>query len=161
MRVSPAQTGVSAAVVVAAALVFSLMALLAGCAGDAPEVHKEALYTPESLARELAFRYRALSPEAMQSQSKSKAKTSLADRQRDDATQRKGGIGATTTKKRSGASTVDDLVADIGNKLMLVKGISRADACRKMIDTFSNDSSLTAGDKKALTEIVGRLADQR
>ncbi len=140
-------------------LVLSLMAHVPGCGPEAPEVHKDALYTPESLARELAFRYRSLNPEAKKSSPKSKSRKSSAERARDEPTQKKGGIGATTTKTRSGPATVDDLLADITNKLKLIKEMPRTDACRKMIDTISSDSSLTASDKSALTELVGRLAE--
>ena len=52
------------------------------------------------------------------------------------------------------------MLDDIDNKLDLIKGVSRPEACRKMTDTISKDSSLTESDKKSLTELVGRLADE-
>ncbi len=45
-------------------LALALPALATGCGPGTPEVDKSALYTPESLADELAFRYRALKPDA-------------------------------------------------------------------------------------------------
>jgi hypothetical protein len=67
--------------------------------------------------------------------------------------------GRAATKKRTGPPTIDDLLADIENKLNLLKGISRSDVCRKMIDTISQDGSLKASDKKTLTELVSRLSE--
>ncbi len=51
------------------------------------------------------------------------------------------------------------MLDDIDSKLDLIKGVSRPEACRKMTDTISKDSSLTEGDKKSLTELVGKLAN--
>ena len=45
-------------------LTLALPALVPGCGPAMPEVDKAAFYTPESLAAELAFRFRALSPDA-------------------------------------------------------------------------------------------------
>ncbi len=69
--------------------------------------------------------------------------------------------GAGVKKKATGPTTIDDVLDDIDNKLDLIKGISRPEACRKMVDTLSQDSSLTESDKKTLTELVGKLTDGR
>ncbi len=53
------------------------------------------------------------------------------------------------------------MLDDIDNKLDLIKGISRPEACRKMIDTFPRTARSRESDKKTLTELVGKLADGR
>jgi hypothetical protein len=52
------------------------------------------------------------------------------------------------------------VLEDIDSKLGLIKGVARPEVCRKMTDAISKDSSLTEGDKKSLTELVGRLSDE-
>jgi hypothetical protein len=72
--------------------------------------------------------------------------------------------GASVKKKATakGPTTIDDVLDDIDDKLDLIKDQSRSEACRKMVDTLSKDSSLTESDKKSLTElVVGKLADGR
>jgi hypothetical protein len=149
--------------VVAVSMVLSLVlsAIMPGC-GPAPlDVDKAALYTPESLASELAFRFHALTPDTKASTRKARSKSgeSLADQiERARKSEKK---GAGTKKKQAGPTTIDDVLDDIDIKLNLIKGTSRADACRKMIDTLSQDTSLKESDKKTLTELVGKLAEGR
>jgi hypothetical protein len=145
-----------------AAAVVLILSVVHGCGPGEPEFDKAALYTPESLASELASRYRALPTSARKStrgtKSSADAETVLAHQESGEKARKKG-VTTEATKKRTIALTVDDLLDDIGNKLGLIKGVSRTDACRKMIDTFSSDRALSADDRKALTELVGRLAD--
>ena len=82
---------------------------------------------------------------------------SVAERERADQAKKK--VVGAVTKKRSGPPTIDDLLTDIHNKLNLIKGASRSDACRKMTDTISHDGSLSASDKTTLTELVGKLSE--
>jgi hypothetical protein len=149
-------------VTVSMMLTLALPVLGPGCGTAVPEVDKAALYTPESLAAELAFRFRALSPDAKTATPKRRSQTdkNLDERlARAEQAKNKAGGGAVTKKKQAGPTTIDDLIADIDNKLELIKGTSRSDACRKMVDTISGDSSLSESDKKTLTELVGRLAE--
>ncbi len=146
----------------ATALVWILLSPIVGtgCGSGAPDVDKAAFYTPESLAQEFALRFVALNPNAKKTNPRARSKTTertIADRARAEQNDPKGGRAA--TKKRTGPPTIDDLLADIDNKLNLLKGISRSDACRKMIDTISQDGSLKASDKKTLTELVSRLSE--
>jgi hypothetical protein len=146
----------------ATALVLILLSPIVGtgCGSGAPDVDKMALYTPQSLAQEFALRFVALNPDAKKANPRARSKTTertIADRARAEQNDPKG--GQTTTKKRLGPMTIDDLLADIDHKLNLIKGTSRSDACRKMIDTISQDGSLKASDKKTLTELVGRLSE--
>ncbi len=133
-----------------------------GCGPAAPEVDKATLYTPESLASEFALRFRALSPDTKAAAVRYKPKPNdekkiAAQRARSEQAKNKLTGGPPARKKQTGPPTVDDLLADIDNKLDLIKGISRADACRKMIETISADASLSEGDKKRLTELVGQI----
>jgi hypothetical protein len=147
--------------VVAISMAFTLVlpAIVPGCGPESPDVDKAALYTPESLASELAFRYQALNAEAKVSSRKDRSGKGLAEQV--ERTTKTGKKGAGAKKKQTGPATIDDVLDDIDDKLNLIKGSSRSDACRKMVDTLSQDSSLTDGDKKTLTEFVGKLADGR
>jgi hypothetical protein len=140
-------------------LMLAVPVLVPGCGPGDLEVDKAALYTPESLASELAFRYQALNADAKKSTRKlSRSDKAAAEkRERGTKSQTKGG-GAKKTAK--GPTTIDDVLEDIDHKLDLIKGVPRPEACRKMTDAISKDSSLTEGDKKSLAELVGRLADE-
>jgi hypothetical protein len=160
MHAIPA-TRVSILMLVAASTVLMLVvpAIVPGCSSGNLEVDKAALYTPESLASELAFRYQALNADAKKSTRKlSRSDKAAAEkRERGTKSQTKGG-GVKKTAK--GPTTIDVVLDDIDSKLDLIKGVSRPEACRKMTDAISRDSSLTQGDKKSLADLVGRLADE-
>jgi hypothetical protein len=144
---------------VSTALTLVLPAVVPGCGQASVDVDKAASYTPESLASELAFRFGSLNAAAKASTRGPKSGKSLAEQvERARKAEKK---GAGLKKKAAEPATIDDVLDDVSDKLDLIKGISRAEACRKMIDTLSKDQSLTEGDKKALTELVGRLADGR
>jgi hypothetical protein len=141
-----------------------LAALAAGCGSGTYEVDKAALYTPESLAGELIFRFRQLSPEAQKAEVRFKLKPKdekkLAERRaRSEQAKNKltGGPPARKKQKGQGPPSVDDLLTDIDDKLDRMSGVPRADACKKMTETIAADNSLSDGDKKQLTELVGRV----
>jgi hypothetical protein len=69
--------------------------------------------------------------------------------------------GAPARKKQTGPRTLDDLLADIDGKLGLIQGVSRTGVCQKMVETISGDTSLSDGDKKRLTELIGQLDGSR
>jgi hypothetical protein len=149
-------------VAVSTMLTLLLTGLGSGCGPGAPEVDKAALYTPESLASELAFRFQALSPDAktaaVRYRPKPKDDKKVAEqRARSEQAKNKLTGGAPARKKQTGPPSIDDLLADIDSKLDLIAGISRPDACRKMIETISGDASLPETDKKRLSELVGRI----
>jgi hypothetical protein len=162
MHAMPA-TRVTILMVVAVSTVLTLVlpVIVPGCGPANLDVDKAALYTPESLASELAFRFRSLNPDAKASsrKAKSKADKGIAERVARNAKVEKKGSGA--KKKQTGPTTIDDVLDDIDHKLDLIKGMYRPEACRKMIDTLSRDSSLTESDKKTLTELVAQLANGR
>ncbi len=140
-------------------LVLSVSAIVPGCGSNGNlEVDKAALYTPESLASELVYRYQALNTEARTSTRKLKSRSDKAAAEKLEhgtKSQKKGG-GVKKTPK--GPTTIDDVLDDIDKKLDLIKGVSRTEACRRMADTLSKDNSIPQNDKKFLTELVDRLA---
>jgi hypothetical protein len=144
----------------AVVLALGLTVLGPGCGAGTPDVDKAAQYTPESLAQELAFRYRALRPEtkkaSTRSRSRSRPTRTIADMEKAEKLQKKA-AGIATTKKRSGPATLDELLDDIEDKLDLIKGTSRSDACRQMVETLSKDRSLAESDKKLLSEKLNEM----
>ncbi len=150
-------------IVVAVSMVLALVlpASIPGCGPASLDVDKAALYTPESLASELIFRFHSLAPDAKTSSRRTKSKSDKAAAERLERATKVEKKGAGVKKKATGPTTVDNVLDDIDNKLDLIKGTSRSDACRKMIDTLSQDNSLTESDKKSLTELVGKLNDAR
>ena len=122
-------------------LTLVLPAFVPGC-GSAPlEVDKAALYTPESLASELVIRFQSLNPDARTSSRKPQSDKRAAERRKRATKGQKKGAGV--KKKAAGPTTIDDVLDDIDDKLDLIKGESRSEACRKMVDTLSRDNSLT------------------
>ncbi len=139
-------------------VVLGLAFLASGC-GVRPEFDRAAAYTPESLAQEAVFRYRGLNPEARKSTRKtrvSKAKTA-AERESEETATRKN-QGAPTTKKRSGAATLDDLLDDLSTKLDRIAGLSRADACKKLVEAVASDPTLGENDRKSFSARLQELA---
>jgi hypothetical protein len=161
MRLSPSRASAVAAVAAAVVLGLVLPALASGCGPGEPQVDKAALYTPESLAQELAFRYSALKPEAKKSTRKTssgaKSAKRIADLERARTAEKKRG-NTEATKKRTGPPTIDDVLEDVDSKINMIKGTSRAETYRQMIATISKDSSLTESDKQLLTEKLRELA---
>jgi hypothetical protein len=145
----------------ALALVLLLPALGSGCGPATHEVDQAALYTPESLAQELAFRYRALSPAAQKAptRSRSRAKPAKSLAQLDAAEKLEKKAKDVTTAKQARIQSLDGLLDDIEGKLDRIKGTSRADACRKMAETIVKEGSLTESDKKLLSEKLKELGE--
>jgi hypothetical protein len=140
----------------AAVVVLALPVLGAGCGSEPAEFDQAANYTPKALAEELILRYRALNPDAKTSKRGAANKVSAAAIAARDKADRK---AVTRTTKKRGPTTIDDIVEDIGYKMALIRGTSRARTAEQMIETISSDNSLAPSDKKVLSEMVGRLAD--
>jgi hypothetical protein len=153
-----ASTPAGAAAMVLLALGLSIAA--PGCSSGAPEVDRSAFYTPESLAEELALRYRALKPEARKftrpAASGSKAAKRAAELDRARQAEKKGGK-AEEPKKRLGPETLDDIMADVDSKIDKIPETPRPESCRKMIDALSKDATLSADDKKLLSGRLGEM----
>jgi hypothetical protein len=155
-------TRVSILMLAAASAILMLVvaAIVPGCGPDGLEVDKAALYTPESLASELAIRFRALNPDAKTSKRKGQSRSDKAAAERREHGNKAQTKGGGVKKKAHGPMTIDDVLDDIDDKLDRIKGVSRAEACRKMTDAISEDGSLTPDEKKSLEGLVGRLADE-
>jgi hypothetical protein len=155
-------TRVSVPMLVAASTLLMVVvpAIVPGCGAGDLGVDKAALYTPESLASELAIRFRALAPDAKTSKKKRPSRSDKEAAERREHGNKAQTKGGGVKKKARGPMTVDDVLDDIDDKLGLIKGVSRAEACRKMTDAISHDGSLTSDEKKSLEELVGRLADE-
>jgi hypothetical protein len=145
--------------VAAAGLLLTALGPSGGCGPAAREIDSAGQYTPESLAAELAFRYRALTPEAKKAPSRnrtaSKTNRSIAQLESAEKLQTKGKAAATEKKGR--ALTLDDLLDEFEGKLDLIKGMSRLDACRQASEAISRDSSLSESEKKLLSEKLKEL----
>jgi hypothetical protein len=141
-------------------LMLVVPAIVPGCGPDDFGVDKGALYTPESLASELAIRFRALNPDAKTSKRKGQSRSDKAAAERREHGNKAQTKGGGVKKKAQGPMTIDDVLDDIDEKLGLIKGVSRAEACRKMTDAISQDGSLMPDEKHSLEALVGRLADE-
>jgi hypothetical protein len=147
-----------------AATVFCLLSLavfVPGCGTAAPQVDKAAEYSAETIAQELAFRYKSLVPDAKKStrspRPRSKSK-SVAELESGEKAIKKAAGGA-VAKKRTAPPTIDDVLDDIDDKISLVKGASRSEVRQKVIEAISKDSSIVEEDKKSLTALLGRISD--
>ena len=162
MQAIPARRA-SISVLVAASTVLMLVmpAVVPGCGSGELEVDKAALYTPESLASELAFRYQSLNADAKKSTRKLSRSDKAAAEKREHGNKSQTKGGGVKKKAPAGPKTIDDVLEDIDGKLDLIKGVSRPEACVKMTDAISKDSSITEGDKKSLNELVDRLAGEK
>ncbi len=155
MRRSSTRGGAAAAV-----LALALCTTMPGCGPGTPQVDKAALYTPESLAQELAFRYRGLRPEEKKltrgAGRRARSAKTAAELARDEQAQKKA-RGADAAAKRDGPPTLDDVMADIDAKLDKIPGMPRPEARRKMIDALANDASLSAEDKTLLSQRLEQM----
>ena len=142
--------------IAAAACALALPLFGMGCGSETAEYDKTANYTPEALAQELIFRYRALDADAKTSNRGTKKRMSATAIAARDKADHKAKTRAT---KKRGPTTIDDVLDDIDHKITLIKGTSRAETTKKVIETIASDSSLPDREKTALTELVGRLAD--
>jgi hypothetical protein len=163
LALASSRVSIAVAVVAAAATVIALAALVPGCGSSSVEVDKAAAYTPESLAAELALRFRALSPAAQaakrtRSARIEKGRTERLARSEQAKNKVLGGAPANKKKQPSGLP-LDDLLDDVENKLSLIKGMSRPEVCRKMLETISADTSLAQADREKLKELVNGMAE--
>jgi hypothetical protein len=140
------------------ALVIALALPGPGCGGS-PEFDKTAQYTPESLAQDLAFRFRALSPAAKittktRRRTPKKTATFVSD---DEKSQTK--TKSKESTKKALAKTADDLLDEIDAKASLIKGVSRAEVFTKMSEAISRDNSLKESERQPLAERLKEMGN--
>ena len=119
MRVSPIQTCTTAAMAAVVVLALSLMAQFRAADRRAPKFTRTLCTRPNRSPRSWRCVIRNLSPKR-KVRGGAKAKPVLkiyAERERDEPTQKKGGDRRYADQKQAGPMTVDDLFADIDNKL--------------------------------------------
>ncbi len=155
---------IAIAFAISASMAFGLYALtvIPGCGGTDLDVDKAALYTPESLAAEFAFGFKALSSETKATARKIKPRV---DKNRgkgvlsENAVKKGKRVGTPKKTVPKGPPTLEELVEDVDKKIDLIKGVSRSETCRKMTETISSDSTIDDSERKTLTELVGKLAE--
>ncbi len=141
----------------ASAFVMTLVMTEPGCSPEPMEHDQSANYTPESLAQELVFRYRSLQPDAQISKLPPRRKsTDKADSARPPVSKKS---AEKKTAKKAVSTTIDDVIEDIESKISLIKGSSKVETTKKMIETISADRTLKDADRTTLTELVGRFDD--
>lgn len=119
-----------------------------GCGGK--EEHDSATkYSPESLAQELAFRYKGLAPNAKKVSKTTRPRTKP-DSRVDDQYETKS--ATKDQSKTAKTANVDELITEIAEKVKLIPGMSEAEATKKLIEAINNESSIPAEARKAITE---------
>jgi hypothetical protein len=123
--------------------------ILSGCVAE-PEFSKQADYTPETLAQELAFRFRALSPSSRNAVKNRTAARKPTMESIDEKSQAKAQSKEAT--KKAPASNVDGVLDDIGSKAATIRGIPRGEVFQRAADAISKDTSLEEPDRRMLAE---------
>ena len=91
-------------------LLAASVVLPSGC-GESPKFNKDAEYTPESLAQELVFRYKALSPSGKTSKRARRPEKKAVGTKADELSTTKSQTKAATKKEL--AKTIDDVLDEI------------------------------------------------
>jgi hypothetical protein len=131
----------------------------AGGCGSKDEFDQAAQYSPETLAQELAFRYRALSPSARVVKKKRDVpnrKQGDVMKSRDEQSQVKSQTKAAT--KKAPAASADDLLDEIDAKASRVAGRTRAQVFETMAEAIGKESSLEAADRETLAGKLREMA---
>lgn len=134
------------------ALAPAAAALLLGCGGGTPEFHQGVKDTPQSLAEEFVFRYKALPENASE---KAKAKAAAAEKAQaalpDVDAQTKSSHAEAATKKAA-MPTLKGLLDDLDARLGQVEGTSRADAAKAVLEAFEKEPAVRAEDRATISE---------
>lgn len=136
-------------------LAVTLVALAISCAGE-PEFNRETRYTPQTVAQELVFRFKALPVAGKTSTKVRKARKSAPAPNAEE----KGAVKsqAKAAPKKQLARTVDDLLDDVEAKVGLITGMPRTEALKKVIEAVSVDRTLDPDDRKMLTTRLDEMA---
>ncbi len=143
---------------VRAALVLAMAWTAAGC-GSTTEHDAAVEYSPESLAQELAFRYRSLSPAAKKvvknrGETKNKA-AAAAEREAQTKAQSKTKAAAKTAQ----AETGDDVLDEIALKARTIPGVPSAEVFHKMAEAIARDQALDETDRQTLSAKLKEMAE--
>jgi hypothetical protein len=152
---------VALAMGVSVACSLTMLAIVPGCGGADLDVDRAALYTPESLAGEFAFRFKALNSETKATASKIKpriGKTNIRLPISEEAAKKGKRVGTPKKKETKGPPTLEELVEEVDSKIDLIRDFSRSESCGKMTEAISKDQTLDDNERKTLTELVAKLA---
>jgi hypothetical protein len=127
----------------------ALFAAGSGCGPAAPEFDKAAEYTPASLAKELTFRYRGLSDSG-----KARRKASAVSTASKVFKPETGKAAVDESSKKAPAKSVDDLAEETASKMLLIKGMPKAEVLKKVEQTVVEDSELAPKDKTLIIEAL-------
>jgi hypothetical protein len=136
----------------------SVLALAwSGCGGGAPEFAPETKYTPESIAQELIFRYRALGEGDQKiTAAAGRGKASKAPSKERNAEKVQAKSGEAT--KAAPVRTADSLLDEIAGKVRSLPTSPAADAFKKVADAVRADTTMTPAVRDGLTGRLDELA---
>jgi len=135
------------------AIAAAIACAAAGGCGSSAEFDKATQYSPETLAQELAFRYKALSPSAK-----------AATKRRDVPNKKRGDVmkvsdeqsqvksQAKAAAKKAPAANVDEVLDEIDAKASKITGQARAEVFNKIADAIDKDASMEAADRQTLAD---------
>ena len=127
-----------------AAVLAALSLWAPGCGPETPRFDASTRYSPESLAKELLFRARAI---------KSGAEPPGHDR--DDVpggADTKASSKATAASKKAPARTLDELLDEVAAKAGLIPGMTQAQAIGRVAEEVSKDQATEASEKQRIAD---------
>jgi hypothetical protein len=134
------------------ALVPVAASLLPGCGGETSEFHQDVKDTPQSLAEEFVFRYKALPENASE---KAKAKSAAVEKAKaalpDVDAQTKSSHAEAATKKAA-QPTLDGLLDDLDARIGKVQGASRADVAKAVLGAVEKDPAIREEDRAVISK---------
>jgi hypothetical protein len=137
--------GLSALIAVGVAVTFL------GC-DDTPKFDPALQYSADTLAKEFVFEYGEL-----KTANGSAVRSEVPKERPQDAT-KEAAKGAPTTKNAP-SSSLDELIAKTIRKAGQIQGISKADACKKVVEEVEKTESIPDVDKKVIREKLGSVAN--
>jgi hypothetical protein len=144
------------AVGLAAASFLATAWFVPGC-GSEPKFEASVDYTPNSLAEELVFRTKGLSPSARKAEKKRSAPARSKAAPGFVPEPETKGQSKTQTKKAE-VQTLDDVLDDIEGKARRIQSVPAAEVFRQMADAVSKDSTLDANDRDTLVKKLDEMA---
>ena len=133
-----------------AAATVAVVVSFVGCGGGEPQFDPSTRYSPGSLAREFAFRYKSLD------RSNPGVAAGLPG---GVATKSGAAIKGADATKAAPAGTLDALLGDVIAKASLIPGLSHAEACKKVADEVARDPTFSDADKKVVVDKLGKVTD--
>ena len=140
------------AMIAVLALICVAPAIWSGCGPSAPAFDPQTDYTPESLAGELAFRYRDLPENGKKISSRPVKK---AEPLKGKALEKSG-----EATKEPATNSPDTIFEDLALKIRQSKKLSPADFCKQMIEAVKKNESLKPEERDALVKRLEQLTGE-